>query len=305
MSDSFSDADNPRPSRFVANLASHPLLVVAVTFAIGAAATAVLLILVGGMDATAVVTTLATLWSLDLALAIYLLTARDTDKLLSHIDALQDQLSAALENPGPDAVVVEGPSEAAAQSESAAQPEPIVPPQPVVSPEPAVSSGTIAQPQPAGRPDATTPPEPVVQPEAAVPVPTTPAGSPVSVTAYMPAEYLEALRQRARVGIDDIQRAWTPNPFGDGPWVVETISGDRWSVFQGRGGRPTVFPLGNRESVRRRREERLQQRDERIQQTHAERTAAAAQVANLMQDAKAMRDARHQQSHNRRQPPTD
>ena len=301
MSDSFSDADNPRPSRFVANLASHPLLVVAVTFAIGAAATAVLLILVGGMDATAVVTTLATLWSLDLALAIYLLTARDTDKLLSHIDALQDQLSAALENPGPDAVVVEGPAEAAAQSESAAQPEPIVLPQPVVS------SGTIAPPEPPARPGPITQPEPVAQPEPAVPVPTTPAGSPVSVTAYMPAEYLEALRQRARVGIDDIQRAWTPNPFGNGPWVVETISGDRWSVFQTRGGRPTVIPLGgDREVIRRqRREERLQQRDERLQQAQAERSAVAAQAVNLVQDAIAARDARHRPSRDRRQPPSD
>ena len=192
-------------------LAGRPPLVAGVTFGVAAAVTIICWLIVP-MDAVGVVTTLATLWGLILALVIYLLTAKDTDKLLDRIDALQDQLSAALESPDTGAVVVDT--------------QPTSPPQ--------------------------------------SPVPTnTP-----SLDDRIPSTYLDALRQQAGVDTNNIKRAWTPNPTGGGPWVIEAGDGYRWSVFQGRGGRPTVIPLGSAD--------RAHQRDEAIKQRIAAQVAKRA-----------------------------
>ena len=277
----------------MARLAGSPLLVVMVTLAIGVAVTVVLMWAVP-MDAVAIVSTLATLWGLDLALVIYLLTAKDTDKLLAHIDALQDQLSAALEGPGPGAVVVEGQvatpvqsqvegqvtappvqSQAADTKEEAGlqtaqtplQEPPVQPGPSEISPQPSPAPEVVALPRVH---DATTVPRPA--PEA--PQPLYPQGAPYSealpVTAYIPATYLEALRRQVGMEVADIHRAWTPNPHGNGPWVVEDAGGDRWSVFQGRHDRPTVISLETRERLRQRRDE---ERDEKLEHLRAVREA--------------------------------
>lgn len=264
-------------SRFVAGLASKPLLVVAITFGIGAVATALVFLIAPGMDVAGVVTTLATLWGMDLALVIYLLTAKDTDKLLSHIDALQDQLSAALEAPGPDAVVdtqLEAPKEqpAIAQPPQESLPAPAAPEeqQPAPTPVPRERARTPARTprQPSHTPPAPQHIEPVPVPTLAesVPVPASPLPelAPASQTG-LPAAYLAALCSRTGIDIADIRRAWTPSPFGDGPWVVEDISGNRWSIFQGRRSQPTVIPLGSVEDLRLRREEQIQKRAQHTQ----------------------------------------
>ena len=212
VSDTQHAAVAPETSRFVAELAARPLLVVGVTFAISAVVTAVLMLVAWGMDVTAAVTTLVGVWALVLALVIYLLTARDTDRLLSHIDALQDQLSAVLETPGADAEVIDT---------AAAQPQPTA----------------------------------------------VPAISPVNhLEARMPPEYVDALRQVIGTDVDKIRRAWTPIPNGHGPWVVENVEGDRWSVFRAGHGRPTVVPLGNPEQRR----QQLADRRQRQRQNRAD-----------------------------------
>jgi len=258
----FDDSDVPQTSPFLARLAGSPLLVVGVTLAIGVAVTGVLMI-VGHMDSVAIVTTLATVWGLDLALVIYLLTAKDTDKLLAHIDALQDQLSAALEGPGPDAVVVEGapqiegtsgvPPQQIPVTEPAPPPglEPVQPPkpaQPDLAPPQVPGQKTHPHPSHGGTPVHPAPPVPQKTPET------------LPVEAYMPKEYVEALRNQLRMDTEDIVRAWTPNPHGNGPWVVEDARGDRWSVFQGRHDRPTVISLESRERLRQIREEKQEAR---------------------------------------------
>ena len=191
-------------------LAGRPSMVAGVTFGVAALVTIICWLVVPAMDTVGVVTTLATLWGLTLALVIYLLTAKDTDKLLTHIDALQDQLSAALESPSNGALIVD------------TQPSTTPPKQP-----------------------ATRAPVEVLEPAD-------------QLADRIPATYLDALRQQAGVDTSGIRRAWTPNPTGGGPWVIEAGDGYRWSVFQGRGGRPTVIPLGNADRAR--------QRDEAIKQ---------------------------------------
>ena len=251
MADNSDDFERVHTSWFVAALAAKPPLVVLVTFAIGAVATVILMVAFPSMDAVAIVSTLATLWGLDLALVIYLLTARDTDKLLSHIDALQGQLSAALDAPGPDAVVVsQEPQQAAQESQQPPAWEP-----PLTSQEP---QQAVAPEAPLTRP--AKPATPAVQP-AEAPRRPAPALSPQlwasSLTERMPADYLETLRRQAGVEPADIRRAWTPSPSGNGPWVVEEANGNRWSVFPARGGKPMAIPLGSRASVRQRREDRV------------------------------------------------
>jgi len=112
MSDS---TDAQLPSRFVALLAGKPPLVAIATFCVAALVTAALMLAAHGMDAAGVVSMLATVWALALAVVIYLLTAKDTDKLLDHIDALQEQLSATLDAPGPGSLVVDTEPESAKQ----------------------------------------------------------------------------------------------------------------------------------------------------------------------------------------------
>jgi len=184
-------------SRFVAVLASRPPLVALATFAVAGVVTLVLALTTTGLDATGIVSILATVWALALSVVIYLLTAKDTDKLLDHIDALQDQLSATLETPGPGALVVD---------------------------------------------DAPTRQD--VKPG----------------QARLPEDYLAALTSTTGLVEDDLARAWTPIPSGAGPWVVESTSHDRWSVFRGRGGHITVIPLGNADRARQRMDERVRQR---------------------------------------------
>ena len=205
MSDIQHEATAPGTSRFVAELAGRPLLVVGVTFVVSAVMTGVLMLAVHGMDVAAAVTTLATIWALVLALVIYLLTARDTDRLLDSIDDLQEQLSAALETPGAGAEVIDA--------------------------------------VPAAFP--TTPSEP-----ASVHEPSTTSPDSAHLDARLPADYLAALRRATGSGVDRIRRAWTPNPNGNGPWVVEDVDGDRWSIFQAGRGHPSVIPLGNPEQRR-------------------------------------------------------
>lgn len=173
-------------------LSGRPLLVAAVTLAFAALVTVCCYLGASGLDVVGVVSLVATVWALALAVVIYLLTAKDTDKLLARIDALQDQLSAVLEKPGEDAIVVDA------------------------------------------APAAKAPQVPVRPPE--------PMGE--KLAERLPTDYLSALRHQARIDPDELRRAWTPNRGSDGPWVVEAADGSRWSVFKGRGGRPTVIPLG-------------------------------------------------------------
>ena len=353
----------------MARLAGSPLLVVGVTLAIAGVVTGILMGITH-MDSVAIVSTLATIWGLDLALVIYLLTAKDTDKLLAHIDALQDQLSAALEGPGPDAVVVEGTpqiestSGASAQKVSQSEETPTGVPEDFQSnrsPESALPSPSLetevqrplysevpvqhvpyteipGQQGPSTKtpvhrgpsaetpgqhgPSTTIPAQPGPSPEVptqpgptpkahphpshthgTAPVPLVPITQPVPqpateslpVTEYMPKEYVEALREQLRMQAEDIVRAWTPNPHGNGPWVVEDAKGDRWSVFQGRRNQPTVISLESRERLRQIRDEKQEVRqrlhdenqelhrrirDEEQQRVHARQDARSGRTRN-------------------------
>ena len=218
--------DDPKPgqaSRFVVALADHPLLVVVATFVVGAAATAILALCVHGLDAVGVVTTVASLWALDLALVIYLLTARDTDKLLARIDAAQDQLAAVLAAPGSDAEVVEAATGA-------------TPAEPVDNVDSAGATVASAPVRP----------------------------GPPTVAGRLPADYLTAYTRHTGVAADDIRLAWTPQAKANGPWVLEDNRGDRWSVFQGAGARPTVIALGNADRLRQRRQDARQRLRQRV-----------------------------------------
>ena len=195
-------------SPLVGKLAGRPSLVVMVTFAVAAVVTVGLSIASHGMDASAVISLLATIWALALALVIYLLTAKDTDKLLASIDALQDQLSAALEAPGPQALV-----------------------------ETKASGRPSKADHPSSRQEESSHASPADQ-------------RPFS----LPPDYLDALSRRTGLVVDRIKRAWTPNPSGAGPWVIESDTGDRWSIFRGRHGLTTVIPLGNADRARQRHE---------------------------------------------------
>ena len=257
MSD-LSGSGEPTPSRFVTSLARNPALVVVVTFAVSAAVTGALLAFGLDLNAVAVVTTLATVWGLDLALVIYLLTARDTDKLLAHIDALQDQLSAALDSPGADAEVIDTESDeqpANVPTTAAGKPADVPP---TATPERPTEAPTAPTDTPERSADV--PPEPSV--------PQRPAATP-ALTGRVPDAYLAALLAQAGLGASDIRRAWTPHPHGNGPWVIEDNQGGRWSVFQTRGRRPTVISLGSRDQSR-------GNRHEASQRLRAERLAARA-----------------------------
>ena len=274
----------PGASRFVGGLAGNPLLVVAATFVVAVVVTVVLMVAGSGMDLVVTVGTVATLWGLALALVIYLLTARDTDKLLDHIDALQDQLSAVLEAPGAGAEVIEAepdePDPTRPESiTSGSEPVPIPVPIEPAPTEPAPIEPAPTEPAPTD-PAPTDPiplhPQPT-QPSSPFPVPTQPSSPPPDRLAQLaeriPAPYLDALLVQTGVGIADIRRAWTPNPTGNGPWVIEDTSGARWSIMQKYAGHPTVIPLGHHEPRDRAARERKR----------AERQAAsqAARLARL------------------------
>ncbi|WP_345762439.1 hypothetical protein [Diaminobutyricibacter sp. McL0608] len=88
------------------HLAKFPGRVTVVTFAAGVVVTLFVVVVGGDSSPTTVVSLIATLWALFFAVMIYLLTARDTDKVLEQIADLHEQLATALTNsPAPGRVI--------------------------------------------------------------------------------------------------------------------------------------------------------------------------------------------------------
>ena len=101
----------------------------------------------------------------------------------------------------------------------------------------------------------------------------------------IPEAYLDILQRETGVGLTDIRRAWSPNPRGGGPWVVENNDGARWSIIQSRSGRLTVIALGVRDP------------SDRVLRERAEQVAAEQQAAEQQaQQARLARRVRAQQA---------
>ncbi len=84
------------------HLAKFPGRVTVVTFAAGVIVTLFVVVVGGDSSPTTVVSLVATLWALFFAVMIYLLTARDNDKVLEQIADLHEQLATALAAPDED-----------------------------------------------------------------------------------------------------------------------------------------------------------------------------------------------------------
>jgi hypothetical protein len=222
---------------FLDHLAKFPGRVTVVTFAAAAAVTAVVVTVDGDASPTTVISLGATLWALFFAVMIYLLTARDTDKVLDQIADLREQLSTALAAPDEE--------EALAKDELAHldAPQPETPTGPPDAPVAGAS-------QEAGRADRIPPDErswvegrresgplPVdgsqdrTRPDArAYAAPRLLVGVPAIVDG-VPSDLLDAWASSTGKSRDDLSRAWTRDPRRERQWVLETVGSERWVVF--------------------------------------------------------------------------
>ncbi|GAB3586341.1 hypothetical protein GCM10027406_36240 [Leifsonia lichenia] len=208
---------------FLDHLAKFPGRVTAVTFAAGAVVTVAVVLIDGDGDATTIVSLIATLWALFFAVMIYLLTARDTDKVLDQIADLHEQLATALA--APEEEEEERPEEEAPQETDAETTEEPSLPEPPGHERPAapaarpVRPGQRAHPQPR-----------LLEGEAAI-------------VAAVPGELLAAWTSATGKARDALSRAWTRDPRSGQQWVLETADHQRWVVFS-RGARGVgVIPL--------------------------------------------------------------
>ena len=200
------------------------------TFAAGVVVT-VLVVLVGGdWSPTTVVSLIATLWALFFAVMIYLLTARDTDKVLEQIADLHEQLATALA--APDEEEAEAVAEGA-EPDAVAQP-PADDRHDTARRRPGdVGSGESAQDFGRGQrrptpPDAgqdRTRPRPGAnrRPHLFVGLP--------AIVDGVPKDLLDSWTAATGRTVDELSRAWTRDPRSDRQWVLETTSGGRWVVF--------------------------------------------------------------------------
>lgn len=230
-----SDGPTTRDARiyhwFLDHLAKFPGRVTAVTFAAGVVVTLVVVLVGGDTSPTGVIGLVATLWALFFAVMIYLLTARDTDKVLDQIADLHEQLATALASPDDgdaEAAEASGRIEAEEADESAQEPagaERPTAPTRDTAPDTTQADGRR---RPArgerARPGTGAHPEPRIL-----------VGQP-AIASGVPAQLLDAWTSTTGEKRDALTRAWTRDPRSDKQWVLETSDGERWVVFS-RGAR--------------------------------------------------------------------
>jgi hypothetical protein len=215
------------------HLAKFPGRVTVVTFAAGVVVTIVVVAVGGESSPATVVSLVATLWALFFAVMIYLLTARDTDKVLEQIADLHEQLATALAAPDEEEIET-----AAAEEHPDASPAAPVD----------VSSSELERDFDRGqrRPGA---PESAQNrawpPTGGVRRPHLLVGEP-DIVAGVPKELLDAWKQATDRSTDELSRAWTRDPRSDRQWVLESDGGSRWVIFS-KGSRGIgVMPLDHR-----------------------------------------------------------
>jgi hypothetical protein len=223
-------------------LAQHPGWVTLMTFLGAAIVTVLVLGFDDRLNPTDVMTTLAGLWALFFGIMIYLLSAQDTDHIMSQISDLQTQLSRALASPD-----VEELEEVAAPTEEAT-PEPPSPP----TAEPSKN-------HPGRRPSTESPSteierrtdierpakgEHTHQPHQRRP--DTPRQlqvftEPNQISEGVPQEFLNGWSEATGLPTTALTRTWTRDTSGH-QWVFETDSA-RWLVFFQRSRGVGVLPL--------------------------------------------------------------
>ncbi|WP_223690501.1 hypothetical protein [Leifsonia poae] len=195
------------------HLAAFPGRVTVVTFAAGVVVTVAAGLWDGDWNPTKLISLIATLWALFFAVMIYLLTARDTDKVLDQIADLHEQLATALDAPSEDA----GPSDGGSADHA-------------VDTAPDTES-LAGVPRPAVRPLAPAQTDHrELQQHGARPGPRLVNGSP-AIIEEVPAELITAWTSATGKNREDLARAWTRDPRSDRQWVFETSSRERWLVF--------------------------------------------------------------------------
>ena len=210
------------------HLAKFPGRVTVVTFAAGVVVTLFVVVVGGDSSPTTVVSLIATLWALFFAVMIYLLTARDTDKVLEQIADLHEQLATALA--APDEEEAESVAESA-EPDAAASTDVVTPPH-VGIPD-GVGSGELAQDSGRGQRRPSSPgagQDRTWPPPGANRRPRLYVGLPAIVDG-VPKELLDSWTSATGRTIDELSRAWTRDPRSDRQWVLETVGGGRWVVF--------------------------------------------------------------------------
>jgi hypothetical protein len=218
------------------HLAKFPGRVTAVTFAAGVVVTVVVVLTGGDSSPTGLVSLVATLWALFFAIMIYLLTARDTDKVLDQIADLREQLSTALAAPGEDEVG-EAADDAADVEEPVTTPTDVEPATPAQR-EPALPEVTPTESHDVdavgGRGDRR---RPAGVDHRRPGRPAAPAFGPrllngsAAIVDAVPAELLNAWTSATGKKPDQLARAWNRDPRSDRQWVLETTGQERWLVF--------------------------------------------------------------------------
>jgi hypothetical protein len=254
---------------FLDHLAKFPGRVTAVTFAAGVAVAAGVVAVDGDESPATVVSLVATLWALFFAVMIYLLTARDTDKVLDQISDLHEQLATALAAPDeyaelPETVTGDAATGDAVTGEAERAPAATTttrPGSPVAGPPPAASEAPfddgsdrdrapLAVPTDKGGSERTPtergPGQRFPLPAGGIRerdrsdehdrrAPRLLVGN-TAVVDGVPNELLKAWASATGKGRDELSRAWTRDPRTEHQWVLETTGGERWVVFS-RGAR--------------------------------------------------------------------
>jgi hypothetical protein len=239
-------ADGPAPQRarlyswLLDHLAKFPGRVAAVTFAAGTVVTVCVVVVDGDKSPTTVVSLLATLWALFFAVMIYLLTARDTDKVLEQIADLHEQLATALAAPEEEGEPVEvetadadgepiptttGLPDTPSVKAADRTPDRVSPDDLRRQQTPANESRGERRPAPTnesqnrGRPggDSRRAPRLLVGADA--------------IVDGVPADLLDSWVSATGQNRDQLSRAWTRDPRSERQWVLETVGRERWVVY--------------------------------------------------------------------------
>ena len=204
----------------IENLAKYPGRVTIVTFFAGLTATALVAWASGDDTIVTVVSLLATLWALFFSVMIYLLSAKDTDRVLEQIADLQEQLGAALSSPE-ESDTGSAPSGVAASPDSGPRPAE------------AEERWWLSRSE---HPDRFTVPESAKKKPAVV-------RGPEDIEKEVPSTLLSAWKTASAVDPATLVRAWTPNSVTNRQWVLQTEDHRRWLVFARENGGIGVLSL--------------------------------------------------------------
>lgn len=222
---------------FLDHLAKFPGRLTVASFAAAAAVTIVVVVAGGDRSPTTVVSLVATLWALFFAIMIYLLTARDTDKVLDQIADLREQLATALAAPDEDVAPAEEKTDSAAAEQTAATSE--APAVHADSTAPETGQGNVRGRTPDGGGWGWGDQAPAAGargPGRDRRGPGAPAGPRLlvglpAIADGVPSDLLTAWASATGRSRDELSRAWTRDPRADRQWVLETAEGGRWVVF--------------------------------------------------------------------------